>query len=290
MTSLYRFFSCSELKPETDLNRDIDALATSYLWFSRVEDFNDPFEGLYIEQLSFRDAKDMTDDELQVILVAKAKQNEDNLLEPGSDYNHSNWSKEESYCKKFEFCQSLESLLVCDLKRIKEDRHICCFNKNRAEDKVLVSKLMWSHYANGLRGMVIEFDGDALEASLEKLNDEPIEGGDIDYTGLDNFDAIELFVEGMKTGAGGVGKVLLRKSNEWEYEQEHRLVAHKNKLYYEPLSIRSIVLGQKMDSHTRDELISVAEKRGIKNKFQVAVINKKNFAIEVKDYDSSLFS
>ena len=49
---------------------DLDAFAGSYLWFSKVEDFNDPFEGLYREQIKFRKPEEITDQD--VILFYKA--------------------------------------------------------------------------------------------------------------------------------------------------------------------------------------------------------------------------
>ncbi|MGL6260810.1 hypothetical protein [Vibrio sp. WXL210] len=41
MDSIYRYYGYRDF--------DLDSLANSYLWFSRIDDFNDPFEGLYID-------------------------------------------------------------------------------------------------------------------------------------------------------------------------------------------------------------------------------------------------
>ena len=41
--SLFKFFGYRDF--------DLDALANSYLWFSNVKDFNDPFEGSDLDLL-----------------------------------------------------------------------------------------------------------------------------------------------------------------------------------------------------------------------------------------------
>lgn len=290
MTSLYRFFSCSEFSKGTSLNRDIDALASSYLWFSRVCDFNDPFEGLYIEQLEFRRPEDIADSELEVLLLAASKRKGGAVQKLKPEHDISKLQPVEVFQQKVKVSRSIESSLTETLSDIKIKSCICCFNKDWKSNKVLENKLMWSHYANGLRGMAIEFDGEALDLSLEELNNEDIQGGEVDYSGLTGVDAIELMVEYASLREGGISKVLLKKCSEWKYEQEHRLVALSNKLFYSPSSIRSITVGQRMECISRGELLRVLKELGLIEKLQVAVIDKKTFNINIQRYHSSLFN
>jgi hypothetical protein len=285
MTSLYRFFSCKDAHPENHTNRDIDALATSYLWFSKVADFNDPFEGLYGEQLTYRDARDITDDEAQTIMLGEAMGKGQTLLELDSKYIIANLTPVEIYLQKVRICSAIQTSLARFLKDATENHRVCCFNRNFGEKNALENKLMWSHYADGLRGMVIEFDDAQLDASLEGMNGERTQGGIIDYSGFNSLDAVELMVEYARSRQGGIAKVLLRKCKEWEYEQEHRVVSLQNKMYYNPNSIKSITIGQRMQCSTRGELITVAHRLGLMDRLQVATINKKTFSIKVESFN-----
>ena len=289
MTSLYRFFSCSELNKGTNGNRDIDALARSYLWFSKVDDFNDPFEGLYIEQLEFRSPEDITNNELETLLLAAAERKGGVVQKLRPEYDISKLQPVEVFHQKVRFSASIKSSLTETLSDIKSKSCICCFNKDWEGKKVLENKLMWSHYADGLRGMAIEFDGESLDSSIEELNDEEIQGGEVDYSGLSGVDAIELMTEYASLREGGISKVLLKKCSEWKYEQEHRLVALDNMLFYSPFSIKSITIGQRMEYINRVELLTALRGLGLTKKLQVAVIDKKTFNIQIKRYHKSLF-
>ena len=81
MNSIYKFCGYRDF--------DLDALAGSYLWFSKVSDFNDPFEGLYLEQMKFRTADNLSDKE--AVLLFK------------SSILHKGFSEEEVNEKAIEF-------------------------------------------------------------------------------------------------------------------------------------------------------------------------------------------
>jgi len=87
----------------------------------------------------------------------------------------------------------------------------------------------------------------------------------------------------------GVVSVVLTKSPEWEYEQELRIIADTNKVYYDPSSIKSIVLGQKMAKEKLNTIMAVIHSLGLTDKVKVAIIDRKTFDLDIVDFDAGLF-
>ena len=81
---------------------------------------------------------------------------------------------------------------------------ICSFSKNYK------NHLMWSHYADGYRGIVIGFQIDQSKYLINKVN----------YDGLANF-------ENLPRGFDQAKSVFLNKLNDWSYEEEYRIITEK---------------------------------------------------------------
>ena len=69
---------------------------------------------------------------------------------------------------------------------------------------------MWSHYADGHRGIAIGFEVDNLEYKIEKVN----------YNGLAHFDFFPSKFSDVKT-------VFLNKTKDFSYEEEFRIITDK---------------------------------------------------------------
>ncbi|WP_285163213.1 DUF2971 domain-containing protein [Shewanella goraebulensis] len=289
----------------------------------QLKDLNDPFEGLYVERLKFRKAEDITSEEVQHVLRLVAAEKDKTILRT-SDFNVSSLSSEELFSQK-QHVAFATNRIFNDLLEMKELNYVCCFNQDKLQKlsgkhgwvksnvlKAIESKLMWSHYGNGLRGMAIEFTQKDLHASISNLNREllnsenniVLDGDPMDYDGQYKMDTLSLMLEYGKSRKGnGPAAVLLMKCKEWEYEQEYRITICPSKkllidehsprgleINYAPDSIKSITIGQKMSEENRVELLKVATKLNLHSKLQVAEIDLETFRLKIVPYDDSLFS
>lgn len=135
-------------------------------------------------------------------------------------------------------------------ERIKRSFGITCFSQKD------VSLLMWGHYANNHRGICIEYFWDAM----------PIQNmGLVDYNReimrIKNFeDDIELDKFSRE--------ILFRKSQEWAYEDEVRVIApdvqlgKKGREWHAPTP-KSIRLGVKADESLKAEIKGLCKEKGI---------------------------
>ncbi|WP_105213679.1 DUF2971 domain-containing protein [Pseudoalteromonas sp. T1lg22] len=183
---------------------DLDALAGSYLWFSSIEDFNDPFEGMYLEQMAFKTPEDISNDDLLIF-------HQKGLLGTG-------FSEQEAIDKVSEYSYLLTNQItegqLLEEKRIFRDamveainrtvsdvksRRFCCFIRDNENKRALENKLMWSHYANGLRGFALEFDDKQLAQSLEEENSQTILKDEIRYRELEAVDILSSAMSNQST-------------------------------------------------------------------------------------------
>jgi hypothetical protein len=83
---------------------------------------------------------------------------------------------------------------------------------------------MWSHYANGHRGIVIGFEIDESEYIIEKVN----------YKGLASFHILPYKFDDLKS-------IFLNKLKEWKYEEEYRIITKKQD--YIKIEIKKLFFG-----------------------------------------------
>lgn len=282
---------------------DLDALAGSYFWFSKASDFNDPFEGLYIEQLKFRDAADLSSEDVFFYLVQlaiyngvpegdaiKQAQEKQKSLDFIPDSFRTNPIQASSiHPSKHFVAYSVKDTSLKTINSIKSSK-FCCFIRDYRDCPALKNKLMWSHYANGLRGFAIEFDTKSLYDSMNKHNSFEIQGGYVNYKNLKVLDSYQLLMDYFKNRHNsGIASVVLTKSPEWKYEQEFRLLSDSNKNHYDCSAINSIILGQKMQKEKLSTLLAIIESLGLMGKVKVATIDKDTFNLNVVDFNSGLF-
>ena len=134
----------------------------------------------------------------------------------------------------------------CLYKSINEFR-ILCLSRNYNDI------LMWSHYAEGHRGFVLQFDTKAL---LENFKQPPQE---VFYPPNKSFPSIKDFNE-----KNCVHMFLITKSSQWEYEEEWRILMHiedkdnpeeKGKSYkFKNGLITGIILGCEMKDRKKEKI------------------------------------
>jgi hypothetical protein len=118
-------------------------------------------------------------------------------------------------------------LNISDIKKIQNSLRICSLSKT------LNNTLLWSHYADGHRGL-------ALGIELKSKNNIcPLKYGS-SYLSLDPYCATTAI------------KILSHKEKDWSYEKEVRVFSKRRKFI--EVNIRIIVLGMKMKPKEKDTI------------------------------------
>lgn len=282
--SLYRFFPYNA--------HDLDALSNNYLWFSSYEDFNDPFEDVFVQNAINSDLGEYQE-EKAVHLYKELHKNDASgkiinevlikLIMEGKlrDYY-------ERHLKEVVFITQRE--LRDHIKTSKA----CCLVMDHSSDnkKALKNKLMWSHYGNGLRGFCVEYDYDLLIKSLSELSGQDINLCPMEYRQLKKNTLVDLFIGIIDNNKKyNIGSLAATKSFEWSYENEFRLII-KNKgniNYFSSKSIKSITFGEKMPQEKLITLLSVLKgNENIDCNIYRAYIDLESFEIERELYSKTV--
>lgn len=252
---LYRYFSISE--------NSIRSLSDGYFWFSSYIDFNDPFECRFSFQENYEIEEEMLERLVGCILG-------DPMLSP------ENREQFESLCsqgKKTEIVKILFSIFKSSIeksiKRNSDTDGICCFS--RGSDIAGLNQLMWSHYANGLRGYCLVFDEDELNDSLIELNNlEDLYFLSVNYT--NGFPIIDLSAyalhyyeidEKIEIEHGDslddiFSNYAISKSEEWSYESEWRFISLRKGVHrYKKDNLKKVLIGERMSETDRRLLGSI---------------------------------
>lgn len=141
---------------------------------------------------------------------------------------------------------------------------ISCFCKTETSDK------MWSKYSDDHKGMCLQFD--VLEDPELFTLAKPV-----NY--VDNLPVYNHFTDYDKI----IDKVILTKTNDWQFEQEIRVVKvpsemktekHGQAFPFKPLSLKKVIFGCKAEKETIDEYINLCNQNGLNHvKFTQMYIN-----------------
>ncbi|MFA0328026.1 DUF2971 domain-containing protein [Vibrio sp. 10N.222.49.E4] len=278
MVSLYRFLNVSDYT--------IDSVDKQYLYFSELKDFNDPFEDLFIAKMNIPKPESITDGRL-ISIHQKIK---------NSDPNAKVYSNEEftgMLLNGVPLTPFKTQLLKLTFKSIEEQYKLlvtnkkhCCFIQNNSSSatEALKSKLMWSHYGNGFRGFVIEFDKSQLLECLQSDTNNHISYGDMFYGDLSTISVLDTFEKFLEQGreTPNLNRLLTAKSSEWSYESEFRISSLKQKVKYEINCVRSVTFGAKMPTKQLQSLVSLFKEKGVpEDKLKYASINRSTYDIDV---------
>ncbi len=214
---IYKFFQNSEFILSTLIN--------GQLWFSKVEDFNDPFEWNFLYKINVeRDRLDI-----------------ENYVEE-TNFGRSQSEKEKKLKIYLETPIILENELNKSLQ-YRKNKGVCCFTEE--ENKLNV--LMWSHYSNSHKGVVLGFSEE--EIVLIHSEDYRVNSNsEIIFSKPDrrniNYKNIPSFVNPFDTERLGVRDYEYIKSEDWKYEKEIRMVSPKFGLhYFNKQSLKEIIIG-----------------------------------------------
>lgn len=241
-TSVFKFMSGEQYH--------IDALRDGYVYFSDFYDLNDPYEGLL--DLS----KEGVDDSLRMAVFANGL----------AIQNSSNLKKSRKIADRFlkqygmEVVRERVDRKVEDIFCNYQDRHlkshfVLSLGLQCEEDKFpapLTNMMMWSHYANGMRGMCIEYDYDELLKSIQANNkDINVRTQSVVYSKskLPRVKATTL-MQSYISDKGEAGNEMINafctKYWAWHYENEIRFLGSKHGLVsFDRAAIKRIFISYK---------------------------------------------
>lgn len=283
---IYKFFPYNP--------HDLDALANNYLWFSNYKDFNDPFEDVFIENVLNVDIDSYSETKaIEFYKILHKKQLPQYKIEEALLQLKINNQLESHYINTI---YSTLTFAKDKLSGLVKNSRMTCFAKDNLEKNefAIKNRLMWSHYANGLRGFCIEYDTLVLIEGISKEIGNKVGYNTIQYGTLKKYGAEELLLNTLNNiqedhNSLGIGTLTTLKSSEWEYEREFRIFVPEQSLVpIPPEAIKSITIGCKMDNLKLNTLLSII--RGnprINCKINYAHINPNTFEIELNELDGN---
>lgn len=243
-----------------DINtNNLTALANKQLWFSDQCDFNDPFEGAHIKDNQV--PQDILD-----IFVCKSKEEvgEEKFKEMLNDMGLQEG--------QFTNDQLFQKIAEHDLQIIVDIIHnskIVCLSLSEQENDPLYSNLMWSHYADGLRGFCLVFDADSLQQDIYQSSNKTMRPIKIQYQNTPNTLKLLDFIKSESVLGSdndinfveAVTKTIATKSKAWEYENELRILSLSKSQFhhYSEDSLKEIIIGEKMPQEQRKLLLDTVK-------------------------------
>ena len=203
------------------------------LWFCNLGDLNDPFEGDYAVE-----DKELVD----ISKLSKFSQDGNDLLSRVARY--------------------------VDIDREDLRRQFYVLSLSSIQDDIL----MWSHYAGQHQGIVIEYDMPEHILDLSKDSDfNFIENSygkiihNVDYSGHPVFYSLSTERE------NEYGRVITKKTPQWSYEREYRMLIHEPNvrkpgilINSNPGIIKAVYFGMRVSRYEMDKFISSVDRSDIK--------------------------
>ena len=263
-------------------------LTNDTVWFSKATGFNDPYDSSLtinnkdkefnaIHKEGLRNIAREFNAPLEEIESLDTKDALEHILYNYTELRHNPEilaTAVESFIKGTD--KDFEKYVMRISNVIQEKVFASCFSENPT------SMLMWSHYADNHKGMVIEYNFNKLDLD----NQKQIMAGlhPVYYTNkllnLDNFRDVQdkILVHALAA---------INKSVEWEYEKEWRIIVHKetdevgfNLPIVKPTSI---ILGARVEKIHKIMLSLEAKKKGIPLK-QIK-LDKSSYRLEIVEFD-----
>ena len=143
------------------------------------------------------------------------------------------------------------------------------------------SILMWSHYADGHKGICMVFDTSSyVDNEIGKHILRPV---DYDLKILEpNFNS-EVSEDEMQRA---VEEAMLRKAKFWDYEKEWRLLVAGepgNFSYYPIMKLKGIYLGSKISKEDKELIEKIAADKGIKGTTHETRLDNNCYKIVIRD-------
>jgi hypothetical protein len=254
---IYKFFSNIEFLFST--------INDSQLWFSKVEDFNDPFEWAFPYKI------DIEKNKADIIKYVK-----DNSLHQPPQFIDYKINEYLSNPKKLE--DELNATVSYRRKK-----GVCCFTVPENNCSIL----MWSHYANNHKGFVLGFNENDM--NLVHIKDW-INGTKISKTYIKNVNYEERLchINPFDKDRPDIKEVEFIKSPDWENENEIRIVSPLHGLHdFNPSSLKEIIFGLNIPENIIQKFISYIKHTEKLSQVQIKQCKKheRELKIEIKYYE-----
>jgi len=147
-----------------------------------------------------------------------------------------------------------------------KDCAVSCFTSHEN------NQLMWAHYANNHYGVMLGFNN----------TDELILNARMDIVGTMNYGDFPK-VNYCESKIGGLARIFLTKSKDWEYEKEIRFVTMQGEgdYLFNPSSLTTVTFGLRCDDDQAKSIIEMCNTNGLNPEFRKAKIVEE----QLKYYD-----
>ncbi|HHQ4682813.1 TPA: DUF2971 domain-containing protein [Aeromonas veronii] len=282
--SLFKFFSFN--------NNNLSAFSESKFWFSKVHDFNDPFEGLFIDE-----TKSISSGQTVKLIQGMNKNGKINdfLKIPHQSMTTERLTEITVLGGLDNLREFTESTLQGCFHEFMKDLHeagVCCFisddNGHGIKSEPITNQLMWGYYGDGLRGFALEIH----DSCSFPENDDIIKSLRVNYTRqlpvIDTCDfGYRFYTANSPQEKSQINatmmSVMTSKSELWEHENEVRFISKKGNhlISYAQESVKAIYIGEKMPEWQKTALVSLAKKNGI-TEIYTAFILKDQYGVSIR--------
>lgn len=237
---LYKYRSDSELT---------EAIFTNLsLWFSAPQSFNDPFD------CNLSEVSSHTQEEADQFLhhILEGRPDRDELLSRGTTV------------------AKAENVLAASKDTVLSQTGVLCLSTS------FDSLLMWSHYTNSHKGLVIEFD-------ITQDADFFLSPIKVKYT--DNYEPTNYFIDQHAT----ITKIISTKASCWSYENEVRIIKNgvTGAVPINPKAIRRIIFGCKSDRAFIAKVRNACSTPQLQHvQFSKLAITYAKFALELREVET----
>ena len=218
-----------------------ESLIRGELWFSSPHAFNDPFDSCLPINYSIESYKRTIGHELDAEYYKKEQQK---IVRPMVFNN--------------------------ELEELRNKMGVCCFSS------VNDNLIMWSHYADHHKGLVLKFDVAILEKYFTIIKK-------VRYT--DKIDTVDYDESPEKI----IKKLLSQKSTHWKTEKEIRIIVQEKGNYRFPQeALKEIRFGIRCDHHLQTNIMQLVKKFGYKDAvFSAFHIGNYTYKFDIGYYSSN---
>ncbi|GAB1346550.1 DUF2971 domain-containing protein [Cloacibacterium normanense] len=232
------------------IDSTIKILENNSLWFSKPNEFNDPFDCQIIPN---------TENTLEEI---------ESFIRRNSKNKLNNREVKNLAFETFNTPNRWKQILENTFSKIINNTGICCFARNEK------NLLMWSHYSNFHKGVCIKFD-------ILKDKDFFVYPLSVNYRDdYPNYNHLKSNDKDL------VNDIVLSKSKDWCYEQEIRVIKIKKNglIEFKKDSLVEIIFGCKTSNEDIEKIVLTAKQKKFNIKFKKAKKKNREFALEIIDF------
>lgn len=259
------------------------------IWFAGINSLNDPFEMYYSVNIGVRE-ENIQDFFLLLLEVFNDREKYSNFDISALPFNETFIRMILQQIPAFtsdiraQITKGIEEKLpliqLHGIKKIKNDTKLFCCSK------VDSHPLLWGHYADGMRGICIEYNFN------NQLRDPYFGFCEVDYQGSPLSINFLNFIKQNQVMDDYSERIFGTKNNAWVYENEFRLIASNdhwegNKYKLSDNVIRSITIGEFIRPEPLKELLRAVEGKDIELK--IALAKPETFSTETIPFESSFF-